>query len=313
MTGKEFRGRTLVKGEHMKGNRKKLGTSDRMIVFGGYVLLGIFAVLIFIPLAYVVIASFMDPTVLNNQGISFQIKDWTLDAYGRVLKNNMIWRGFFNSFFYSTAFTAISVFITLLAAYPMSKKDLVGRKFFNTVFLITMFFGGGLIPTFILINQLHMVNTIWAILIPGSFNVWNMILARTYYQSIPGELREASQIDGASEVEHFFRIMMPVCKPIIAVLVLWTFVGMWNSYFDALIYLNDADLQPLQLVLRSILVQNTPQPGMIADIQSTAEMAKVAELLKYATIVVSSLPLLIMYPFFQKYFDQGVMVGSVKG
>ncbi len=297
----------------MKSSRKKLGTSDRIILFGGYVLLGIFAVLVFIPLAYVVIASFMDPTVLNNQGISFQIKDWTVDAYGRVLKNNMIWRGFFNSFFYSTAFTAISVFITLLAAYPMSKKDLVGRKFFNTIFLITMFFGGGLIPTFILINQLHMVNTIWAILIPGSFNVWNMILARTYYQSIPGELREASQLDGASEVEHFFRIMMPVCKPIIAVLVLWTFVGMWNSYFDALIYLNDADLQPLQLVLRSILVQNTPQPGMIADIQSTAEMAKVAELLKYATIVVSSFPLLIMYPFFQKYFDQGVMVGSVKG
>ena len=157
----------------MKSSRKKLGTSDRIILFGGYVLLGIFAVLVFIPLAYVVIASFMDPTVLNNQGISFQIKDWTVDAYGRVLKNNMIWRGVFNSFFYYTAFTAISVFITLLAAYPMSKKDLVGRKFFNTIFLITMFFGGGLIPTFILINQLHMVNTIWAILIPGSFNVWN--------------------------------------------------------------------------------------------------------------------------------------------
>ena len=144
-------------------------------------------------------------------------------------------------------------------------------------------------------------------------NVWNMILARTYYQSIPSELREASSIDGASEIQHFFKIMMPVCKPIIAVLALWSFVGMWNSYFDAMIYLNDADLQPLQLVLRSILVQNTPQPGMIADIQSTAEMAKVAELLKYATIVVSSLPLLVMYPFFQKYFDKGIMVGSVKG
>lgn len=158
-----------------------------------------------------------------------------------------------------------------------------------------------------------MVNTIWAILLPGAFNVWNMILARTYYQSIPKELREASQLDGASEIQHFFKIMIPVCKPIIAVLALWSFVGMWNGYFDAMIYLNDADLQPLQLVLRSILVQNTPQPGMIADIQSTAEMAKVAELLKYATIVVSSLPLLIMYPFFQKYFDSGIMVGSVKG
>lgn len=155
-----------------------------------------------------------------------------------------------------------------------------------------------MIPTFILINQLHMVNTVWAILIPGAFNVWNMILARTYYQSVPNELREASAIDGANEIQHFFKIMLPVCKPIIAVLMLWSFVGMWNSYFDAMIYLNDANLQPLQLVLRSILVQNTPQPGMIADIQSTAEMAKVAEQLKYATIVVSSLPLLIYVSIF---------------
>lgn len=298
----------------MENRRKtKLRTSDKAILAIGYTLLGLFAVAILIPLGYVVAASFMDPNVLNNQGIRFDVGSWTLDAYSRVLKNKMIWRGFINSFFYSSVFTLISVFITLLAAYPMSKKDLVGRKFFNGLFLITMFFSGGLIPTFILINRLHMVNTIWAILLPGAFNVWNMILARTYYQSIPGELREASQLDGANEIQHFFQIMMPVCKPIIAVLALWTFVGMWNSYFDALIYLNDADLQPLQLVLRSILVQNTPQPGMIADIQSTAEMAKVAELLKYATIVVSSLPLLVMYPFFQKYFDKGVMVGSVKG
>lgn len=295
------------------GRKRKLGMSDRLILGVGYFALGLFVLAIIIPLVYVVAASFMDPNVLNSQGISFDFKKWTLDAYRRVLENEMIWRGFFNSFFYSTAFTVISVFITLLAAYPMSKKDFVGRGFFNVIFIITIFFGGGLIPTFILINQLHLMNTIWAILIPGAFNVWNMILARTYYQSIPKELREASALDGASELQHFFKIMIPVCKPIIAVLALWSFVGMWNSYFDALIYLNDADLQPLQLVLRSILVQNTPQPGMIADIQSTAEMAKVAELLKYATIVVSSLPLLIMYPFFQKYFDQGIMVGSVKG
>lgn len=293
--------------------RMKLGTSDKIILGVGFTLLGLFVLAVFIPLVYVVFASFMDPNVLNNQGISFRVSDWTLDAYRRVLENEMIWRGFMNSLFYSAAFTVISVFVTLLAAYPMSKKDFVGRKFFNVIFVITMFFGGGLIPTFILINNLRMINTIWAILILGAFNVWNMILARTYYQSIPGELREASSIDGASEIQHFFKIMMPVCKPIIAVLALWSFVGMWNSYFDAMIYLNDADLQPLQLVLRSILVQNTPQPGMIADIQSTAEMAKVAELLKYATIVVSSLPLLVMYPFFQKYFDKGIMVGSVKG
>ena len=272
----------------------KYSRTDKIVLGIGYTLLGLFVLAIIVPLVYVVLASFMDPTVLNNQGLSFNIKDWTIDAYRRVLENDMIWRGFFNSFFYSIAFAAISVFVTILAAYPMSKKEFVGRKF-------------------ILINQLHMVNTVWAILIPGAFNVWNMILARTYYQSVPNELREASAIDGANEIQHFFKIMLPVCKPIIAVLMLWSFVGMWNSYFDAMIYLNDANLQPLQLVLRSILVQNTPQPGMIADIQSTAEMAKVAEQLKYATIVVSSLPLLIMYPFFQKYFDKGIMVGSVKG
>ncbi len=291
----------------------KRSKTDRVILGISYVLLGLFVLSIVVPLVYVVLASFMDPTVLNNQGLSFDVKDWTLNAYTRVLKNGMIWRGFLNSFLYSAAFAVISVFVTILAAYPMSKKELVGRNFFNVIFLITMFFSGGLIPTFILINQLHMVNTVWAILIPGAFNVWNMILARTYYQSIPKELREASALDGANEIQHFFQIMLPVCKPIIAVLLLYQFVGMWNSYFDAMIYLNDANLQPLQLVLRSILVQNTPQPGMIADIQSTAEMAKVAEQLKYATIVVSSLPLFAMYPFFQKYFAQGVMVGSVKG
>ena len=291
----------------------KLGLLDRGILTAGYFLLALFVVAVTVPLIYVVIASFMDPNVLNNQGISFRLQDWTLDAYRRVIEDEMIWRGFRNSFFYSVTSTLLSVFITLLAAYPMSKKELVGRGFFNTIFIITMFFGGGLIPTFIVMNQLRLVNTVWAIILPGSFNVWNMILARTYYQSVSKELWEASQIDGASEIQYFFKILIPLCKPIIAVLVLWGFVGMWNSYFDAMIYLNDANLQPLQLVLRSILIQNTPQSGMIADIQSTAEMAKMAELLKYSTIIVSSLPLLIMYPFFQKYFDKGVMVGSVKG
>ena len=229
-----------------KKKKKKYSRTDKVILGIGFTILGLFVLSIAIPIIYVVLASFMDPTVLNNQGLSFNIKDWTLDAYRRVLENEMIWRGFLNSFLYSLAFTVISVFVTLLAAYPLSKKEFVGRKVFNIIFLITMFFGGGMIPTFILINQLHMVNTVWAILIPGAFNVWNMILARTYYQSIPTELREASAIDGANEIQHFFKIMIPVCKPIIAVLALWSFVGMWNSYFDAMIYLNDANLQPLQ-------------------------------------------------------------------
>lgn len=292
---------------------KRLSFSDKALLTTGYILLGIFVLLIIVPLIYVVIASFMDPTTLNNKGITFNVKEWTLMGYERVLSNDMIWRGFGNAILYSVTFTILSVFITILAAYPMSKKDLVGKKFFNVLFLITMFFNGGLIPTYLLISDLNMLDTIWAIILPNAFSVWNMILARTYYQSIPTELREASSVDGASEVVHYFRILAPVCKPIIAVLALYQFVGMWNGYFDAMVYLNDASKQPLQLVLRSILIQNTPEAGMIADIQSRAEMAKLAELLKYSTIVVSSVPLLAMYPFFQKYFDKGIMVGSVKG
>ncbi len=291
----------------------KRSLADKLFLIVGFLFLGLFTLAIIVPIVYVVIASFMDPTVLQNQGISFDFSTWTTTAYKRVFENKMIWTGFRNSLIYSVLFTFISVTVTILAAYPMSKKELVGKKVINTFFVITMFFGGGLVPTYLLISNLNMLDTVWAIVLPNAFNVWNMMLARTYYQSIPDELREASAVDGASEVVHFFKILMPVCKPIIAVLALYQFVGMWNSYFDPMIYLNNADMQPLQLVLRSILIQNTPEPGMIADIASMAEMSKLAELLKYSTIVVSSIPLLIMYPFFHKYFEKGVMVGSVKG
>lgn len=296
-----------------KSKVKKLSLSDKFITFGGYLMISIFVLLIIVPLIYIIIASFMDPIVLSNEGITFNLSKWSLEGYIRVFKDDMIMRGFLNSVFYSGAFAIISVAITLLAAYPLSKKDFVGRNVINILFIITMFFGGGLMPTYILMDNLKLINTVWAILLPGAINVWNIILARTYFQSLPKELREASTIDGASDIIHFFKIMLPVCKPIIAVLLLYQFVGQWNSYFDAMIYLDDAKLQPLQLVIRSILIQNTPATGMIADIQSTAEMSKIAELLKYSTIVISSLPLIVMYPFFQKYFDRGVMVGSVKG
>lgn len=306
MKDREYRRRTALK-------KLKRPLADNLFYIIGFFLLGLFTLAIVVPIIYVIIASFMDPTVLQNQGISLKIADWTIDAYKRVFENRMIWIGFKNSLVYSLSFTVFSVAITIMAAYPMSKKDFVGKRIFNAFFVITMFFGGGLVPTYLLISNLNMLDTIWAIIVPNAFNVWNMILARTYYQSVPEELREASSVDGASELTHFFKILMPVCKPIIAVLALYQFVGMWNSYFDAMIYLNDAEMQPLQLVLRSILIQNTPEPGMIADIASMAEMSKLAELLKYSTIVVSSIPLLIMYPFFQKYFDKGIMVGSIKG
>jgi putative aldouronate transport system permease protein len=290
-----------------------MALSDQILLIVGYILLGLFVVAIIIPIIYIIIASFMDPVTLQNSGISFDLEKWTTTAYERVLSNKQIWVGFRNAIIYSVVFTFVSVAVTLLAAYPMSRVDFKGRGFFNTIFMITMFFGGGLIPTYLLISNLGLLNSMWAVILPGAFSVWNMIIARTYYQGIPSELREAADVDGANELTYFFMILLPVCTPVITVLALWQFVGMWNSYFDAMIYLNDASKQPLQLVLRSILIQNQPESGMIADMQSTAARAQLAELLKYATIIISSLPLLIMYPFFQKYFDSGIMVGSVKG
>ena len=286
---------------------------DKMILIVGYVILGLFLVAIIFPVIYIILSSFIDPITLQNRGLTFDFSKWTLTAYERVMSNAQIWVGFRNALLYSIAATVLSGVITLLAAYPMSRPDFRGKGFFNVVFVITMFFGGGLIPTYLLISDIGWLDNPLAILVPGAFSVWNMIIARTYYQGIPRDLQEAADIDGASEMAYFFKILLPVCTPIIATISMWNFVGMWNSSFDAMIYLKDPAKQPLQLVLRGILINSQPEPGMVSDVQSTAERAQMAELLKYATIIISSLPLMIMYPFFQKYFDSGIMAGSVKG
>ena len=296
-----------------KSRFARYSMQDKALLITGYILLGLFVVAIIIPMIYIIVASFMDPITLQNKGITFDFEKWTLTAYNRVMSNAQIWVGFKNAVIYSVVFTVVSVFITLLAAYPMSRADFKGKGFFNTIFVITMFFGGGLIPTYLLISNLGLLDSMWAIILPGAFSVWNMIIARTYYQGIPGELQEAAEVDGANEITYYFKILLPVCTPVIAVLALWQFVAMWNSYFDAMIYLDESSKQPLQLVLRAILIQSKPDEGMISDMQSTAERAQLSELLKYATIIISSLPLLIMYPFFQKYFDSGIMAGAVKG
>lgn len=291
----------------------RLPKSDKAIMVFAYTILGLFMAAIILPVVYIILASFIDPITLQNSGLTFDFSKWTLTAYERVMTNAQIWTGFKNALVYSVLFTIISVMVTLLAAYPMSRQDFKGRGFFNVMFVITMFFGGGLIPTYLLISDLRMLDTIWAILIPGAFSVWNMIIARTYYMGIPQDMQEAAEIDGASEMVYFFKILLPLCMPIIATIAMWQFVGMWNSYFDAMIYLKDAAKQPLQLVLRAILIQSQPEPGMVSDMQSTAARAQLAELLKYATIIISSIPLMILYPFFQKYFDSGIMAGAVKG
>lgn len=286
---------------------------DRHIKRFNILILLIVVFITILPLGYILIASFMDPITLASKGISFNPSNWSIEAYRKIFKDDAIVRGFINSFFYATSFAVLTVAVTMMTAYPLTKKDLVGRRFITIFFLITMFVGGGLVPTYLLVKNLNMLDTIWAIIIPGVVNVWNIILARTYFNGIPEELSEAAKIDGANDVQIFFKIMLPLAKPIMFVLFLYAFVGQWNSYFDAMIYLKDPKLEPLQLVLRKILIQNQPSTDMIGSQVQLAELKRMAELLKYATIVVSSLPLLVMYPFFQKYFEEGVLLGSIKG
>lgn len=294
-------------------NANAFSKFDQRILWVNRIIVAFLVLITIIPLVYVVIASFMDPATLINKGLSFNPKDWTVQGYQRVFADDSIIRGFLNSLFYSFSFSLLTVFITMLTAYPLSKPDLAGKGIIMTFFVITMFVGGGLIPTYLLVKNLGMLDTVWALIVPGAINVWNIILARTYYSALPKELSEAATIDGANDLQILFKVMLPLAKPIMFVLFLYAFVGQWNSYFDAMIYIKDPDLQPLQLVLRNILIQNQPSQDMVGANTAMAEMKQIAELIKYATIVISSLPLIVMYPFFQKYFDKGVLVGSVKG
>lgn len=286
---------------------------DKRMLFVNKLIIAFLVLITVVPMIYILLASFMDPQALLTKGISFDPKDWTVEGYQRVFSDKSIIRGFFNSLFYSFSFAILTVFLSVLTAYPLSKKDLVGKKWINLFLIFTMFFGGGLVPTYLLIKDLGMLNTIWAIIVPGALNVWNIILARTYFQGIPDELLEAAYIDGANDIQIFVKIMVPLAKPIMFVLFLYAFVGQWNSYFDAMIYTKDPSLEPLQLVLRKILIQSEPGKDMIGAQVAMNEMKRIAEMIKYATIVISSLPLIVMYPFFQKYFDKGIMAGSLKG
>jgi putative aldouronate transport system permease protein len=229
-----------------------------------------------------------------------------------ILTNPSMIRGFGNAILYAVSFSLLTVVVSVCAGYALSDNRLKGKGLIMTLFLITMFFGGGLVPTYLLVKNLGLLNTVWAVIIPGAVNVWNIILSRTFFKGVPHELKEAANVDGASEMRIFLQVVLPLSKPIIFVLALYAFVGQWNSYFDAMIYLDNAKLHPLQLLLRSILIQNQVEPGMISDQLAAAELKRLSEIIKYAAIVVSSLPLIVMYPFFQKYFEKGVMVGSLK-
>ncbi|GGP11996.1 carbohydrate ABC transporter permease [Oceanobacillus neutriphilus] len=286
--------------------------SDKFILFINKILLGLIVLIVTVPLLYVLLGSFLQPDILLTKGISFDPSHWTIDGYVRIFQDGSIMRGFLNSILYATGFTLVSVIFTIMAGYSLSVDGLVGKKALMLYFIITMFFNGGMVPTYLLVRELGMLNTPWAIILPGAITVWNIILARTYFRGLPKGLIEAARIDGASDARIFLSIILPLSKPIIFVLALYSFIGQWNAYFDAMIYLEDRSLYPLQLILRDILIQNEVQPGMIGDQMARAELQRLAEMIKYSAIVIASLPLMIMYPFFQKYFEKGVMVGSLK-
>ncbi|SFE04876.1 putative aldouronate transport system permease protein [Paenibacillus catalpae] len=285
---------------------------DRLLLILNGIFLTLAVLVVVIPLLYVVVASLMDPSALLSRGLSFKLSDWSLEGYKKILSNPAMIRGFGNAVFYAVSFSVLTVVVSVCAGYSLSDNRLKGKGLFMTLFIITMFFSGGLIPTYLLVKNLGLLNTVWAVIIPGAVNVWNIILSRTFFKGVPLELKEAANVDGASEMRIFMQVVLPLSKPIVFVLALYAFVGQWNSYFDAMIYLDNPTLHPLQLVLRSILIQNQVDPGMISDQLAAAELKRLSEIIKYAAIVVSSLPLIIMYPFFQKYFEKGVMVGSLK-
>ena len=293
---------------------KRKSRGDLWFDIINYFLLTVIMLLVLYPLYFVLIASFSDPNYIYSGEIWLFPRGFTLDGYERIFSDSSIWIGYANSILYASLGTLIGVAVTVCAAYPLARKDLAGKSVIMWFLLVTMFFSGGLIPAYLLIKDLHLLNTMWALVIPGAGGVFNVIIVRTFLQSsIPDEMWEAASIDGCSNTKFFWKIVLPLSKSILAVMVLYHVVGFWNGFFDALIYLNDESKYPLQLVLRNILVQNQVNSGMMVDVESYAAKMRVSELIKYGVIVVSSLPLLVLYPFLQKYFVKGVMIGSIKG
>lgn len=298
----------------MKGNRIRTTTEDRVFSAVAYALATLALVVTLYPLLYCVSASFSDPMEVVRGNVLLLPKKPTLMAYQAVLKNRSMLTGYANTFFYTVLGTSINLMMTIAAAYPLSKRDFRGRGGVTLLFTLTMFFSGGMVPNFLLIKNLNMYNSIWALLLPGCVSAWNLVIMRTYFQtSIPEEICESAYMDGCSNINALLRIVLPLSLPILAVMVIFYGVGHWNSYFNALLYLKSREKYPLSLVLREILLQGMGQEKTGAEVVDSVADLLLFETLKYAVIIVSSVPMLILYPALQRYFVKGAMVGSLKG
>ena len=285
--------------------------SDRVFNCANVILCGLIAFATIYPLVYVISMSLSSPSAVVANQVTFLPRGFSLKAYGIVMRNREIWESYGNTIFYTVASTLISVTLTMLAAYPLSRRDFCLRKFLNVFFSITLFFTGTLIPMFLLINRLGLYNTRWAIILPTGATAYYIMMARTFLEGIPDSLYESARMDGAGEFTILGRIYLPLSVPVIAVLSLYYAVTMWNSYFEAMIYLTDKSLQPLQVYLMNVLTQNSQINT--AGGMSAAEMGSISLQLQYVVIVVAILPILVIYPFIQKYFTKGALVGAVKG
>lgn len=291
--------------------RKRM-SEDRVFDIVVYSISIVIILIVLYPLVFVLSASFSDPNQVVNGGVWLLPKGLTLNAYEKVFQDGQIWMGYLNTILYTVVGTFINIVLTTLLAYPLSRRDLPGRNIFMLIIVFTMFFQGGIIPTYLIVQKLGMVNTFWAMVIPNAIATYNVIVMRSYFQTtIPWELQEAALVDGCSNFRLFLRIILPLSKPIIAVIVLFYAVGHWNAYFNGLIYLQNANLYPLQLILREILIQN--QTSYLGDSFGISQQVLLAESMKYAIVIIASLPVLVLYPFIQRHFVKGVMIGSIKG
>ncbi len=277
-------------------------------------LLLIFMLVVVYPLIFVLSSSFSSGEAVSAGRVLLWPVDFSVRGYEAVFKHRNILTGYRNTLLYTTVGTVMNIAVTLICAYPLSRRDMQFKRFYMILFVITMYFSGGLIPSYMVINQLGLLNNFWVMILPGLMGVYNMIVARTFIMStIPLEVLESAQIDGCSDAHYFFRIVLPLSKAIIAVMALFYGVGHWNAYFNAMIYLSKPDLYPLQLILRQILVLNQVVMTDMMDPELIAANIGMADLLKFSLIVVATLPILAIYPFAQKYFIKGIMVGSLKG
>lgn len=303
----------MVARSHGKKMFARETKSDIALLITLYTLITLLVLTVLYPIIYVISSSFSSPNAVNAGKVVLLPVEFTTMGYDLILQFKPLWMGFMNSAIYAVGSGLFSTTLTLLAAYPLSRKDFVGKYAIMIFLAFTMFFGGGLIPFYLLLSKLHLIDTRWVMIIPGAVSVFNVIIARTFLQSnIPDELYDAASVDGCSHFRFFWSVVLPLSKPLIAILFLFAAVGAWNSYFNALVFLRSQELMPIQIVLRNILIQNQ-RFGSYGLVSFEMQRLKMNDLLKFGMIVIGSLPLMIAYPFVQKYFVKGVLIGSIKG